>query len=84
MPVEDHPVHAHGKRTAPTAGCHNKARSVPPLQAWDTEFIDNPDGSFVRVPRVQWVEHRMSTLCQQDGSLPECRGCKNANQGASK
>lgn len=75
MPVDDHPVHPHGQRSAPLAGCHSKPRTVPPLQVWDTVYIDNPDRSFSRIPKAVWVEHTMSTKCRQVATLPECEGC---------
>lgn len=75
MPVDDYPVHPHGQRSVPLAGCYNKPRTVPPLQVWDIDTVRNPDGSFSRIPKVRWIEHTMSTKCRQIVVLPECEGC---------
>ena len=84
MPVEDHPVHPHGQRSVPLAGCYNKPRTVPPLQVLDMEIYHGGNGEIIRIQKERFIAHRMTTLCQQDGTLPECAGCKNANQGEGK
>jgi len=72
MPVENHPVHAHGQRPAGhRAGCWNKPRILPPDRIVD-DAIMLPD----RVIRGHTViPHDMSYLCRQIHPLPECEGC---------
>lgn len=72
MPVEDHPVHAHGQRPAGhRAGCWNVPRTLPPTRTVG-DAIMLPD----RVIRTHTeIPHTMSHLCRQIHPLPECEGC---------
>lgn len=72
MPVEDHPIHKHGKRqSGHRAGCWNKPRTVPPARICDDAIM--LPGRVIRIN--VGIPHTMSHLCRQIHPLPECEGC---------
>ena len=83
MPVDDHPVHSLTKRSRHMAGCYNREPYAKGYWAQDGVIHGcEPWPSEVRTTqaRMVWVPYRMSKDCQQDGTLPECQGCKH-NRG---
>lgn len=72
MPVEDHPIHKHGKRqSGHRAGCWNKPRTVPQARICDDAIM--LPGRVIRIN--VGIPHTMSHLCRQIHPLPECEGC---------
>jgi hypothetical protein len=65
-------------------GCWNQPRPDPNGGYWAKDRVYQPDGRFMEVPI--FVKFTMTPLCQQDGALAECQGCKHiqANQSERK
>lgn len=79
MPVETHPIHQHGVRSASDLyGCHNRAPLTEGFYVVDRTGVsyDSAGNAFPKYKLV-FIPHAMSCDCKHDrrATDPRCAGC---------